>query len=557
VYDELMRKSLVIAPAVALLLWLAADGFKAYFSGDDGMNLHTLHGYWTKPFWQIIVSNILFFIPEYRPMGGLFYRSMYAAFGYNPLAFRVACFVLMVGNLALAFLLARRLSGSTAIAALTAFIGAYHPAFQDLYYSSGTVYDLLCFAFYAGSVLYYARVRATGDFRWKQMVLLAALNVAALNSKEMALTLPAALLSYEWLYFDRAQRRWRGIAASVAITAVFTAGKLMTTNMVTTNDAYRPVLTLERFLETTGHYYDALLCRNPRAWPLEPLLLIVAAALFAWRIRLRHLRWGLAFAFLAMVPILFIPSRSGFVLYLPYFGWALAMASLILHISRRVPPVVPFLLMAAILIPWHVKNRAWMHVGIKAFNEETRATVEQVRALHPQLPLGSILLLVNDPFPPNDWAPLFLYRLRYDDPNLWIDRTQTMESRPAKADLTLYDFIFSFHDRQVTEESAPRAGQAEERVTVQFSPERVRHGEPYVINVPGFAKQTIDVVYSMTSTNGPIGTGMVPKWCQLDGAGTARLTTPPDQPLATIRITRIRTSGGEWKLARGAITVVR
>jgi hypothetical protein len=552
-----MRSGLLLLPAFALLFWLGGDGFNAYFTGDDGMNLNLLHGYWTKPFWRILSANLLFFIPEYRPLGGLFYRSMFAAFGYDPFAFRVACFVLLAVNLVLAFLLARRLSGSAAAGALAAFITAYHPTFQDLYYSTGTVYDLLCFTFYSTSLLYYTRTRAHGDLPWRRLAVLALLNVLALNAKEMALTLPAALAAYEWLYFSRSDRKWRGVVTSAVITLIFAAGKMLTTNVVTVNDAYRPVLTLGRLMETTGHYYDSLLSRNPRLLSAEPLLFVLIIAFAAWRVRQVPFRWGLMFAGLTMIPLLFIPGRAGFALYIPYFGWALAGATLALRLGRRFHPAVSFAVVAAVIVPWYVYNRSWMQPPIKRLNENARSAVEQLKAAHPQLPLGAVLLLRNDPFPPNDWGLLFLARLRYDDPNLWIDREGRMKSNPVKTDLSVYDHILSFEDGKVRNVLGTDLAAGTPPVAVRFSPERVRRGEKYVVEIPDFAKQTIDVTYLMSTPNGPVDGGIVRKWCQLDGNGAATIVTPPDHPPATVRITRIRSDNGEWLRARGAITVMQ
>ena len=93
---------------------------------------------------SILKANIAYFSPSYRPLGGIFYRPLFAGFGLNPLPFRIACFTLLILNLGLAWWLARLLTHSTEIAALSTLLGAFHPRLVDLYWSTGTIYDILC-----------------------------------------------------------------------------------------------------------------------------------------------------------------------------------------------------------------------------------------------------------------------------------------------------------------------------------------------------------------------------------------------------------------------------
>ena len=65
---------------------LAGYRLFAYFSPDDLMNLY---GYWTKPVGDLIKANVLFSL--LRPMGGVFYRTVYALAGFQSMPFRIAC----------------------------------------------------------------------------------------------------------------------------------------------------------------------------------------------------------------------------------------------------------------------------------------------------------------------------------------------------------------------------------------------------------------------------------------------------------------------------------
>ncbi len=142
-----------IAAILLLAVWFlyfAGAGLWAPFSGDDLMNLH---GYLARPFGTLLLDNLRYWSTAYRPLGGLFYATIYRFFGFDPLPFRVACFALLILNLFLLYRVCRRLAGCSEIALLATFLASYHAWFVDLYYSSGTVYDLLCFFFYFTAAL--------------------------------------------------------------------------------------------------------------------------------------------------------------------------------------------------------------------------------------------------------------------------------------------------------------------------------------------------------------------------------------------------------------------
>ena len=68
-----------------------------------------------------------------------------------------------------------------------------------------------------------------------------------------------------------------------------------------------------------------------------------------------------------------------------------------------------------------------------------------------------------------------------------------------------------------------------------------------------FPNSWIDLVYHV----GQVSSGTATRFCQLDAQGRARVTVPATHPAATVWVTLVRPSGGEWRRARGSITVVR
>src|SRR5437879_8431623 len=92
-----------------------------------------------------------------RYLGTLVYRGLFAVAGLNPLPYRAVCMLLLLVNLGLLYRFCLRISNSREIAALACLLGAYHAHLADLYYSTGTIYDLLCGAIYLSAFLLASR----------------------------------------------------------------------------------------------------------------------------------------------------------------------------------------------------------------------------------------------------------------------------------------------------------------------------------------------------------------------------------------------------------------
>jgi len=416
---------LALALTCAYFLALAHEGLGAYFMPDDMMNLY---GYWTQPFeWSSLVN---FFGDVFRPGGALFYLPLFHWFGFDPLPFRIACFALLLFNLWVAWRVAARLSGSAQVAALATLLFAYHGAFVDLYFSTGTVYDLLCFPLTYGAALLYFDWRRQPWLRIPAMILL---YVLALDTKEIAAALPLILAAYEALYGNWRRRavEWVPLAVVIAITAVYTASRL--TGLVGGNPAYRPVFTLEQLIIGLKFYMGALIYRSEQT----PLWLSVA--LFAGpgvialtaRSRLLALSWCIFVA--GALTVLFIPTRGGFVLYLPWLGAALYLAVAIMGvvggIRRQVSGFrfevawfwLAFVGLLGLLVAIHLPRVGRARNWVDREQSKVRTVVEGVAARYPKLPAGSRLLLRNNPFDEGDYAPLMALRLYYRDKELQVD----------------------------------------------------------------------------------------------------------------------------------------
>jgi hypothetical protein len=419
-----LKLALPIAAALTIaanFLTFAGDGLSAYFTPDDMMNLY---GAWFRPL-----------VEQDRPLGTLVYRGLFAAFGLDPLPYRVLCFALLSVNLVLLYLVSATLSASREVGALACLLGAYHAHLADLYYNTGTLYDLLCFAFYWSAIWLWTR--SAPKLSW----LVLALYVLALASKEMALTLPLVLLAYDLLYRsgpalrpsprDQSTRQWiRREAVRLApfglITAAFVLIKIFGARKMLGNPSYLPQLSWTALIEGWKHYAFDLLYGAFRLNTGRVLLLWIVLAAAALLLRKRDTLLALAVIWAGLLPIIFIAPRGFYVIYLTLPGWYLLVARLLVTATSRVrlaarAPVL-FATAAILLLPLHAarkeKGRWWVaeaHRSVKSVLEPLRSET---------LPHAARVLFLADPFPREDYVLTFIFRLRFRDDDLRVDRAR-------------------------------------------------------------------------------------------------------------------------------------
>ena len=177
-------------------------------------------------------------------------------------------------------------------------------------------------------------------------------------------------------------------------------------------------------------------------------LLAVAAALknrvllFAWTI-----------LFFAAMPVVFIPPRGGYVLYIPYPGWCLFAATLLVQGQDsllRIWPALRFRLamFVFVLVAWRWgkanlhdqridPQKEWLYASPRAITN----LIDQVAAKHTFAP-GSSILFLDDGFQTDEWTPVFALRLYYLDPTLVVDRVKMMNGAPA--DWSNYRTVFAY-----------------------------------------------------------------------------------------------------------------
>ena len=426
---------------LAALVRSALIGVTMPFSGDDVMNMYRA---WTISSADLFAAFTTFTPPGMRPTGALIYRAVYAIFGFHaqPLHWVVWCGLAL--NLYLAWRLFRALGATEAASRVACLLLAMHQTVRNLSFNAGTLYDTFCFTLYVALLLVYIAARGRGVPGIGMLFPIGLLTALALDAKEMAASIPLALLAWELVFHPRRNVwRWplgegRGVLVAGVIVAIFTAVHAVEQGPMSGADAYRPVLTFARWNETTGHYL-ALLFYSQGAYSHVAIAAIYAAVLAIAAFSRSRLALLCALWFpLALLPISFIPPRPGYALYIPMLLWCL-LAGMIITLPTRGSRVAEVLLLLAIAGGMTAANRH-PRVQPESVEESSVArTTSQFAQLYPKLPSQTKLLFLNDAFPAEVFDLLFTLRLYYHDDSLTVYRLKAKDSL-----LPHYDHIFTY-----------------------------------------------------------------------------------------------------------------
>jgi hypothetical protein len=437
------------------------------FAADDPMNLYY---YWSRGPGELLRNLALFCSTYYRPMGGLYYLPIYHAFGLNPFPYHVVTISLLVLNTFLAYRFAALITGSRLAGGMSALLACYHVGLARLIYLPSFLFDVLCYTFYFLAFNYYLAIRTRGGrLRNWQVVAFLLLYIGALESKEMAVSLPVLVLLYEGLWHapDRwSIRIWARWARSEAlpallagvVTAVFLLGKTLGSDSPLNMEGYRPVFSVDRYFESTASFLN-LLFYQPEGhgfFNTRTILLVAALLLaIAWRTGQKHLFLMFFFVIIAPLPITFLAGRTGPCLYIPLTGWAIFVGSVCVmfteavansHAFKHVPVMVTqaALVLCAVAAQWQLSARTTAGLAplLKIENQRTADVIRQIRSVQPVVRPGSTIYVMNDPF--DGFDTQFLFELTYRDHSVtvWLDRHSHLEP----SDIDRKDYVFTFEN---------------------------------------------------------------------------------------------------------------
>jgi hypothetical protein len=554
-------------------------GLSSYFTLDDGTTILVCLKPFETPVWRDLLHILTVFTAAFRPLTTLFWRPLYAVFGFDPLPFRIVVHLLMMLNIGVAYVLARRLEMTREGAALTALIFCYNASTVDLYYNTCLVADVMCFLFYG-----LAMIAFTAERRHVAAGIVCFL--LALDSKEMAVTLPGVLLLFEVIYRrDELRDKQKVLRVGGVIAGMLMACGIYLAVKVTDmsqNSAYAPHVTVGFVLKNIAHYLEGLIYLPENTLtPLTAGLILGAIIGVGALLRSRAAIFGVLYFVTALIPVAVIDARSGYAAYVPYFGLALAVGAILNACRARIGAMKPrrqtatavmlFLCTAIALGCAHAIKRLpttqyyeWSTPALVGLLEGFRQTI-------PEFPPGARVLLDKDPWGP-DWGQMFLLRLLYHDNSVWVDRTKNMERPP---DLKSYDLVVSYTAPDV--EVVPAKWfkhlvkwEARSRLTgtgqlltsspnahgaaphVAFAPATVKRGESTTLTVPGLANVGVNVVYR-TVSEGKSTVHVVREWCTLDEGGRCTVSAPSKD--GQLLVDWLQPADQRWILTSGLLVV--
>ncbi len=441
-----MRHSRHVTIAVALLilgffLHFTIPALRVRFGPDEMMNLYT---YWAPGGWSVVKANFTFWSTFNRPMGALYYLTLFSTAGFTPWPYNALRIAILLANTILFYLLAVRILPSRWSAAFATLVVAYHAEMSNLAYNGAFIYDVLCAFFYFAAVLYYLYARSKSEaLRWGQTGIFLVLYICALNSKEMAVSLPVVIFAYEMI-FHRSVRALVPVGVAIAITMVFILGKAYGAGSLMMLDAYRPQYTWTMYSETSTRYMNTMFYTNvftmPRVLAVSALVLFVAL----WR-KDRRLLLLWVWVMVTPLPIAFLSGRGFGCLYIVTAGWAAVVALLWEKIWQRLPQpalAMSFLILACGYTYLTADRHRYLEDPYLHVGDKTWALIEAFREGPPAPASGSTALILNDPFP-NGYDTQFVAALWWRDRTLQVELQNQMHFSAEQVARLPYLFDFA------------------------------------------------------------------------------------------------------------------
>ncbi len=504
---------------IAYFLHFAVAARRGGFREDEMLNMWI---YWRAGTIKSLLANLTFWTTFYRPGGALYYLPLYHFFRLDPLPYRIVQISILAAAIPIAYYLARLLACSRSVALLAALALCYHAALANLVFVGAFIYDVLCGFFYLAALTYYVRLREQ-DVRLRpaQLLVFLLLYVLALDSKEMAVTLPTIILIYEFLRAPRwadykafLRWTWRYATPSLiagTVTAIYLYGKLYGSNSLTRLDPYRPRYSWHQFAVANSKFLGQLFFAQNAITPTTFWIFWVVVFIYAVLRRDRAVRLMAFWVVVVPLPLAFlVPIRGGGSLYLVLFGWAMIFARVacdfavllskaaitaalwirmhtgINAMSRgrdrvlwrgpveralggtvitspasiiRIAIIVIFALSLGIFIDWENRSLG-MARALVGIGQNVNHVVGAIKSLNLSPVPGSTVLLKMEEQPfQNKWHPLFIASLVWNDHSLQIWVTGLTKLTPEQLKETNY--VISLTKSQAKVIRSPDASQSE------------------------------------------------------------------------------------------------
>jgi hypothetical protein len=380
--------------------------------------------------------------PVFRPAGAIAYRALWAWAGFRPVPYHAVCLALFAAAVILLFFVAREVLGSTAFALAAAWACAYHGRLWPLYSNTGTIYDLLANFFYFGALCALLWTPRSTRGAIARVALAALCSLAALNSKETAVSLPAALMAAVFLTrkADPAGRRRRDNLVCIALVTILTAawalGRVLAEGGMTSIPGYVLTFSPAHVADNwAGVLSNLIYAERKPGWLAGAAAYAAPLALFAllgWRTAV--VAWIMAAV--SYLPLAFIPPRGLDASFLTLFWMALAAAAALQAAASRLKRPQAVAAGAIIFLTlWHASHGP---IGFPMFREESesiRKAYHGIAASVRGLPHDGRVVLIEDHFEQRfEWATVFMVLLSTGRDDLFVHRAKELESGAGLTD---------------------------------------------------------------------------------------------------------------------------
>jgi hypothetical protein len=298
-----------------------------------------------------------------------------------------------------------------------------------------------------------------------------ALYILALNSKEVAVSFPVALLGYELLWHPPAlhwgalrpwlTRQTPMVWITAVITAAYVAGRVLFQERGISNVGdYAMSVSAFEYFHKLAHYLNEV-CYARDWFDARSAAFFVLALLAAGVVsRSRTFLFGALLFLAGMLPLAFIHARALSAIYLPLAGPAVCAAVLLQWVCAALPrlfqrpawPELAFLLVfvsvGLLLMRLHPTIEHVYASLRQSEYAEIREARQRLLELHPRFPAASRILIIGTPFP--QFSPgynnMFLIRLAYRDESLTVEELARYEKTRQAPDLADYDYLLSWEE---------------------------------------------------------------------------------------------------------------
>lgn len=392
-YNWLMLGGLGIVIAV-----LYSPILTAYFISDDYGFLAYLQFYtrdvlnglrWDEWFIGGIAGYTFF-----RPVGNLFWLLNYIAFGLNPFGHHVTIVLFHLLSSYIVSCLGYLLSHNRRVASASALLFAVMPVHAEAVSWVAAAYDPISGLLYLVSLFFYVLYRRKGMLRWYLTAFVA--FVAALSTKETALTFPVMILLYDVLFESHAGLAIRELVQGHAPYWIIVGIRLM----------------------AFGHGYSGIQLTGVNWWPwMDGLLLRLANPLFAeisttarwillvgivllvWVYRARpEVVYGVLWILLTFVPTI-IGGLSDRSFYIPSFGLSIVLASVLIQPRLRLGRKLNVVTITALLVlpMTYCQSLVVTNQTIRRAGDVAETILKQIVTLHPTPSPDERLIFVGLP----------------------------------------------------------------------------------------------------------------------------------------------------------------